>query len=160
MKKNTLINLRINKDLKENFQNVVEQEGFTMSQILEASMKDIVRRGKIPLSIKAKIERKNPSILSIPFIKSCIETVIAEMKLQTVKSISLFGSYSVGQATTSSDVDLFLEVEDGFSLFNLADLQIKLEKIMMKKVDLVTKCEDSFFTKHIQKEKIVLYERA
>ena len=44
MNKDTLINLRVNKSIKEEFQSVVEREGFTMSEVLEASMRDIIKR--------------------------------------------------------------------------------------------------------------------
>lgn len=159
MKKDTLINLRINNQLKEDFQSIVEREGFTMSQVLEASMKDIVKRNIIPINIRSKIERKREAMISIPFIKECLEDVIAKTNNNKIRSVSLFGSYSKGTSSPSSDVDLFLDVEGGFSLFDLADLKIELEKHLGKKVDLVTKSDDEYFIKQIQKEKIQLYER-
>ena len=159
MNKDTLINLRVNKDLKEDFQAVVENEGFTMSQVLEASMKDIAKRGFVPINIKTKIERKRRQIIDIPFIKKQLEEVLRSRKDNNVKSVSLFGSYSKGTATPSSDVDLFLEVDEGFSLFDYADLQTELEKMLGKNVDLVTRTDDEYFINHIQKEKIQIYER-
>lgn len=159
MNKDTLINLRVNKDLKEDFQAVVENEGFTMSQVLEASMKDIAKRGFVPINIKTKIERKRRQIIDIPFIKKQLEEVLRSRKDNNVKSVSLFGSYSKGTATPSSDVDLFLEVDEGFSLFDYADLQAELEKLLGKNVDLVTRTDDEYFINHIQKEKIQIYER-
>ena len=158
MKKDTLINLRINQNLKEDFQAVVEREGFTMSEVLEATMKDIVKRDLIPLNIRSKVEKNQPR-LSIPFIKKCLDEILERSKSDKIKSVSLFGSYAKGVAKSSSDIDLFVDVDDGFSLFELADLQIKLEQILGKKVDLVTKTDDEYFMKHIQKEKIQLYER-
>ena len=159
MKKDTLINLRVNQELKEDFQLIVERDGFTMSQVLEASMKDIVRRGIIPMNIRSQIEKKREPMISIPFIKGCIEEAIARSKAKKIKTISLFGSYSKGTATRSSDVDLFLDVDDDLTLFDLADLQKELEKSLGKKVDLVTRSDDEYFMKHIQREKIQLYER-
>ena len=159
MKKDTLINLRINNELKEDFQSVIERDGFTMSQVIEACMKDIVARNIIPINIRSKIERKRNVVVTIPFIKECLENAIAKNDNNKIKSVSLFGSYSKGTSTSSSDIDLFLDVEDDFSLFDLADLQIELEKILGKKVDLVTKTDDECFVNHIQKEKIQLYER-
>ena len=159
MKKDTLINFRINNELKEDFQSVIERDGFTMSQIIEACMKDVVTRNMIPFNIRSKIERKRNITVTIPFIKECLENAIAKNNKNAIRSVSLFGSYSKGTSTPSSDVDLFLDVDDGFSLFDLADLQIELEKTIGKKVDLVTKSDDEFFTNHIQKEKIQLYER-
>ncbi|MBE6134075.1 MAG: hypothetical protein E7178_05345 [Erysipelotrichaceae bacterium] len=157
MNKNTLINLRVNQDLKEMFQQIVERDGFTMSQVIEASMKDVVIRNKIPLYILSKIERKRDPIISIPYIKDCVSGVISHNN--KIKSVSLFGSYSKGTATPSSDVDLFVDAEDNFSLFDLADLQRELEKSLGKKVDIVTRTDDEYFTNHIKKEKIQIYER-
>lgn len=159
MNKDTLINLRVNKDLKEDFQAVVENEGFTMSQVLEASMKDIAKRGFVPLNIKSKIERKRRQMIDIPFIKKMLEEALKSGREDNIKSVSLFGSYSKGTATPSSDVDLFLEVDEGFSLFDYADLQSELERLLGKNVDLVTRTDDEYFTNHIQKEKIQIYER-
>ena len=160
MKKDTLINLRINNELKEDFQSIVEREGFTMSQVLEVCMEDIVARNIIPMNVRSKIERKRNVTVSIPFIKECLENAIAKNNNTKIKSVSLFGSYSKGTCTPTSDVDLFLDVEEGFSLFDLADLQIELEKSIGKKVDLVTKTDDEYFINHIRKEKIQLYERS
>lgn len=160
MNKDTLINLRINQELKEDFQTVVEREGFSMSQVLEACMKDIVKRNIVPINIKSKIEKKKRQIITIPFIKQCLELTI--MKLESgkkIKSVSLFGSYSKGTATASSDIDLFLDVDNDFTLFDFADLQNELEKSLDKKIDLVTKTDDEYFITHIQKEKIQIYER-
>lgn len=69
MNKNVLINIRINKELKDEFQSITEREGFTMSEVLEASMRDIVKRNSIPIYIKSKINKKITPTLSIPFIK-------------------------------------------------------------------------------------------
>ena len=158
MKKDTLINLRINQGLKEDFQSIVEREGFTMSEILEASMEDIVKRNIIPLNIRSKVKRRTPTI-TIPYIKKCLDEIIEKMNDKRIKSISLIGSYAKGNATSNSDVDLFVDVDNGYSLFDLADLQTELETALGKKVDLVTKSDDEYFMNNIQREKIQLYER-
>ena len=159
MNKDTLINLRVNKTLKEDFQSIVEREGFTMSEVLEASMKDIVKRNIVPINIRSKIESKRLPLLTIPFIKRCVDEAILRLESDKVKSVSLFGSYSIGKATASSDVDLFLELDEGFGLYDLVDLQNMLETSLGKKVDLVTKNDDEYFMSIVQREKIQLYER-
>ena len=159
MKKDVLINLRINKELKEEFQQVTERYGYTMSQVLTAFMKDVVKRDIVPMNIRNKIETKREGVLSIPFIKKCLEETIEKLDQQNIVSVSLFGSYSKGEATSKSDIDFFIEAEGDYSLFDLADLQIGLEVKTSKKVDLVTKKDNEYFIKHISKEKIVLYER-
>ena len=159
MRKNTLINLRISQDLKNEFQTIVEREGFTMSQVLEASMKDVVTRNMVPINIRSRIKPTIKPLVTIPFIKRCLENVISNEKENKIKCVSLFGSYAKGTSTATSDIDLLIEVDEGYSLFNLANMQIELEKMLGKKVDLVTKNDDAYFMSRIQKEKIQLYER-
>ena len=159
MNKDTLINLRVTKNLKDDFQTIVEYEGFTMSEVLEASMKDIVKREMIPINIRSRIEKKRQCPITIPFIKKCLDEILNNKKDDRILSVSLFGSYSKGTATSNSDVDLYLEVEEGFNLFDYAELQNSLETALGKKVDLVTKNDDEFFMNHIRREKIQLYEK-
>lgn len=51
---------------------------------------------------------------------------------------ALFGSYVRGENTQDSDIDILVEVPRGTGLFGLADLEMKLEKALGKKTDLVT----------------------
>ena len=159
MNKDTLINLRINKELKEDFQNIVENEGYTMSEVIEASMLDIISRNMIPINIRSKIERKRRVVLNIPFIKQCIDNYIYQNKDSKIQSVSLFGSYAKGLAKPNSDVDLFVDFDDDATLFDIANLQQQLEKNFGKKVDIATEKEGLNFINNIQKERIVLYER-
>lgn len=160
MNKDTLINIRVNKSLKEAFQSIIEQDGYTMSDIMEATMKDIVKRGFIPINLRSKLPPSKSIIVPIPSIKTAIENIIAGMDYKDkIKTISLFGSYSRGMATPKSDIDILLETERGFSIFDLGDLQNKLEKTLGKKVDIATNTGDEYFMNHISKEKIQLYSR-
>lgn len=159
MNKDAIINLRISQSLKEAFQAVADAEGFSMSELLVASAKDIVKRGRVPINIRSKIERRRSSILTIPFIKRILEMVFEDPKYAKVKGAFLFGSYAKGRATPASDVDLFLELDEGFTLFDLEELNGELEAKMHKSVDISTNDDDSYFCRHIQKERIRLYER-
>lgn len=55
-----------------------------------------------------------------------------------VKEIGLFGSYSDGSYTDESDIDLLVELEKpiGWKFFTL---ELFLENVFNKKIDLVTK---------------------
>lgn len=159
MKKDTLINLRVSNKLKEDFQAISDNEGFSMSQVLEASMKDIVKRNSIPNNIKSLIQTKREVVLTIPFIKQSLDEVISKLSKNKIKSVALFGSYAKGSATPKSDVDLFLDVEEDFSLFDLGELKIELEKQLSKEVDLATDTKDEHFISHIKKEMIILYQK-
>ena len=158
MTKDVLINLRVSQELKDAFQEVAKKEGCTMSQILGAFMENVVSKDQLPINIKNKVVKSKRTILTIPFIKACVEKVIQENGIR-VKSVFLFGSYATGKADSKSDVDLFIDVEEGFSLFDLANLERLLQESLGKKADLVTKSDDEYFYRHIQKEKIILYEK-
>lgn len=159
MNKDTLINLRTTTELKDAFQAVVEKEGFTMSEVLEGFMVDVANKNFVPINIRSKIVRKRPSMPSIPYIKKCVDEILFNMNNPSIRSVSLFGSYSKGTAKPSSDIDLFLEFDEGFNLLDLATLQVKLETSLGKKVDLVTQCENERFRDAILRERIQLYER-
>ncbi|NJN26299.1 MAG: nucleotidyltransferase family protein [Cyclobacteriaceae bacterium] len=74
--------------------------------------------------------------------KSEIISKLKELKLAlykdyAVKNIGLFGSFSVGDSTEYSDIDLLVEFEKpiGWKYFTL---ELYLEKIFGRKIDLVT----------------------
>jgi len=56
-------------------------------------------------------------------------------------SLYLFGSVASDRAHDGSDVDLFFDLDraQGFTLFDLVDLQEKLEEIVGTKVDLMSR---------------------
>ena len=159
MNKDTLINLRITKTLKDDFQIVCENEGYTMSEVIEASMIDIVSRNNIPINIRSKIQKKKRMIINIPFIKQCVDNYIYQNKENKIQSVSLFGSYAKGLAKANSDIDLFVDFDDDATLFDVSNLQRHLEKETSKKIDIATNKENISFYNHIQKERIKLYER-
>ena len=159
MKKEAIINLRVSKELKNKFQTITESEDLTMSEVLETFMMDVVKKNKLPLNIKPKIIEKKPQTLNIPYIKKCVDLVISSSFNDKINKVFIFGSYATGQATAKSDVDLFVETVGEFSLFDLSELQEALENVLKKSVDIITNKEDSFFSRHIKKEQIQLYER-
>ncbi len=55
-----------------------------------------------------------------------------------VKKSSIFGSYARGEDTKGSDIDILIEAPKNMSLFGLAGLQIDLEDVLNKKVDVIT----------------------
>jgi predicted nucleotidyltransferase len=52
--------------------------------------------------------------------------------------MALFGSYAMGTATETSDVDILVEVSRPVG-FEFIDLSIELESLLQKPVDLVTR---------------------
>lgn len=71
-----------------------------------------------------------------------------------VKRLGLFGSYGRNQQTDNSDIDFFVEFEDGQKNFdNFIQLAFLLEDLFQKRVELITKKGLSpYLGTHILKE--------
>ncbi len=73
-----------------------------------------------------------------------IEEILKEHKKDLaekykVKEIGLFGSYVRGEQRKRSDVDILVEFRELPDLLKFIELEIYLERILKKKVDLVEK---------------------
>ena len=56
-----------------------------------------------------------------------------------VKKIGIFGSFARGEETERSDIDVLVDLKDGYETFdNFMDLKYFLEDLFNRKVDLVT----------------------
>ncbi len=73
--------------------------------------------------------------MKIQYIKAKITPILKD---QGVLKAAVFGSYATGEAKSSSDVDLLVELEGRKSLFDLVGLKLDLEDALNKKVDLLT----------------------
>jgi predicted nucleotidyltransferase len=60
-------------------------------------------------------------------------------KTYKVKKTALFGSYAQGRSTKNSDIDLLVDFESGADLIDQVGLTMELEKLLKKKVDVVTR---------------------
>ena len=60
------------------------------------------------------------------------------LKKYGVRSLSVFGSVARNRVRKHSDVDLLVEFNQPVGLFEFARLQIYLEKVLGREVDLVT----------------------
>lgn len=76
-----------------------------------------------------------------------------------LKRAYLFGSQARGNASHDSDIDIFLDVKEGFSLFDLCGLTNALGKRFGVSCDVVTRNElkDSIRT-NAEKDGILIYE--
>lgn len=78
-----------------------------------------------------------------------------------VERVSLFGSYSRGEATADSDVDLIIEKGELRTLFQLIAFRQELEDVLHLSVDVVTtETSDQRFLQMIAKDGVVLYGAA
>ena len=64
-----------------------------------------------------------------------------EFRNAGLASLFLFGSVARNDADDRSDVDLFCDLKEvrGFTLFDLADLQLRMQHILGAPVDLMTR---------------------
>jgi hypothetical protein len=87
--------------------------------------------------------------------------IIEYLRNQPVKRAWLFGSYSEGTATESSDIDILVELDHSQPIgLYFVQMVLDLENILNKKVDLLTEKGISPFVKpYIDKQKTMIYKR-
>jgi uncharacterized protein len=56
------------------------------------------------------------------------------------REVRVFGSVARGEADQESDIDFLVELETGRSLLDLGGLQMELESLLGRRVDVVTAC--------------------
>ena len=64
--------------------------------------------------------------------------IIKILKKYKIKRAGLFGSYTKGEQKKGSDIDILIQPTKDMSLLDLSGLKIELEKVLGKKVDLVS----------------------
>jgi predicted nucleotidyltransferase len=64
--------------------------------------------------------------------------LITVLRQQGVRRAGVFGSFARGEQTPTSDVDLLIEPDAEATLFTLARLEMALEDILGRPVDLIT----------------------
>lgn len=83
---------------------------------------------------------KTAVILDKKGVLDFLKTHKPELARYKVRALGLFGSYSRGQQTDSSDIDFLVEFEAGKKTYdNFIGLVDYLEKVFGKEVELVTK---------------------
>lgn len=94
-----------------------------------------------------------------PYSIDDLRRIIAPIAgMHGVESVSVFGSYSKGEATAASDVDLKIEKGRLHSLFQLSGFRLAVEDALKLPVDLITtEASDPDFLSMIQKEEVLLY---
>ena len=94
--------------------------------------------------------------------KETMTKLIADyFKTQPVLKAWLFGSYSRGEETPESDVDILIIPEKGVGLFKLSSMLLDLQDLLKIRVDLVTdKGLMDFARPSVDNDKILIYERA
>lgn len=89
-----------------------------------------------------------------------IKVISNYLRSQPVKRAYLFGSYARGVQDESSDIDLMIELDEQVGLYRFVGIQLKLEELLKKNVDLITVEGISPRLKsYIEKDKLLVYER-
>ena len=84
-------------------------------------------------------------------ILKIIEKNKNKLRKEGVKKIGLFGSYAQGKESKKSDIDFLIEFKEP-TFDNYAEVLILLEKILKKKIDLITKSSLRPELKYVIKE--------
>jgi len=71
-------------------------------------------------------------------IKTIKKQILPILKEAGVLRSSLFGSVVRGEADKKSDIDILIELPENKNMFDLMDLEEKLETKLGKNVDLIT----------------------
>lgn len=161
MTKDSNIIIRIDSNIKKDFQEIINKNGYNTTLVLNSFIYDVVENKKIPEYILERLKPiKNPDSISIPYIKKCLCEIMENFpKKNDVKKIYLFGSYARGEENFASDIDIRVELTGNISFFDIVEISDSLERKTGKKIDLVTSNNlDERFYKEIKKDEICLYE--
>lgn len=89
-----------------------------------------------------------------------LEIIRQYFSSQPVSKAWLFGSFARGEQTEKSDVDLLVALDDGVGLFKFASMNVELELLLKKGVDLVSESSLLPWVKsNVNKDKVLIYER-
>ncbi len=69
-------------------------------------------------------------------LKEIIEKIVPVLKRHGVKRAGIFGSFARGEGTKDSDIDILIEF-DG-SLLDMVGLEMELEEVLGRKIDMVS----------------------
>lgn len=102
--------------------------------------------------LESKVNRETYTIKEI---KKIIKPILNKHE---INEIYLFGSYARGEATKTSDVDIYCETGNVKTLIDQGFLEDELEEALNKKVDIVftTSYMDDYFREQIMEDMIKL----
>lgn len=71
-------------------------------------------------------------------VKRKREEILRVSAQHGARNVRIFGSVARGEANETSDIDFLVEMEPGRSLLDLGGLQVELESLLGRPVDVVT----------------------
>jgi predicted nucleotidyltransferase len=162
MEKTDRINLRVEPHIKRECEAIAKASGVSLSSLINSYLTSLAHRGKIPLIslAKARNGHQKEDILSFATIYQTVNDVLSTFPANKVRKAYLFGSYSRGEATKESDVDILLESGDQMSLFDLGRINGELSERFQRPVDTVpsSKSLDPRIAENVMKERKIIYE--
>ena len=91
------------------------------------------------------------------YIETTKKKIVPILKQYDVSHAGIFGSYARGDHKKNSDIDIVVQFRGSKSLFDLARLEMKLEKILRRRIDLLTYNSLNYLIKErILKEEITI----
>jgi len=96
------------------------------------------------------------------FIEKLQEILPAYLPKYPIEKAWLFGSYSRGEDTLKSDVDIMVRFDKNVTvtLFDYAEIKLRLEDLLHKNIDLVQEgCLYDFAKESAENDKILVYEK-
>jgi len=78
--------------------------------------------------------KKKANMKSIKDIKNM---VIPILRKHHISRAGIFGSFATNQYTEKSDIDILVQLEKNISLLEFVGIQLELEDVLQRKVDLV-----------------------
>lgn len=91
-----------------------------------------------------------------------ITKIVSYLKTQPIIRAWIFGSYSRGEETPDSDIDILVDYDKSakLSLLKICSMMIDLEEMLGKKVDLIENGRlKDFASPSANHDKILIYER-
>jgi predicted nucleotidyltransferase len=73
-----------------------------------------------------------------PLLEEKREDILRIASEHGAREVRVFGSVARGEADRESDIDFLVELETGRSLLDLGGLQLELESLLDRRVDVVT----------------------
>lgn len=92
-------------------------------------------------------------------IKKLKEKITPVANKYGIQSVYLFGSFARGDADANSDYDFFIHKGNLHSFYQLVGLEHDLEKVLERKVDVITNgIKNQRLLNSINRDKVLIYE--